>query len=123
MRSSGVHAVRVRARPIRLVQEYKDGRARAAQHTPYGLGMRLDPLRAAYDEHGKVDDAQRPLHLRRKVRMSRRVEQVICTFAECKARLSGEKTVIPALPFHFRRVQHRRFFIHPSRRPQRAGAV
>ena len=83
-----VHAARAEARrqrghersliahaEVHLRHEHKNGHTVAPQQPPKRLRMRLNAVRAAYDEHGTVQHLKRPLRLGGEVGMAGRIQQ------------------------------------------------
>ncbi len=66
-------SVRICPRLIHLIDKEKYRHTVALQQPPQGQRVTLYPIRAVYDEHRTVQHLKCPLHLRRKIHMSRRI--------------------------------------------------
>ena len=112
----------VRAGQVHFRHEQKRRDAVAPQKLPERFRVRLHAVRAADDEHRRVQHLQRALHLGGEVHVPRRVQQRDHPVAERKARLLG-KDRDAALPLQRVRVEMRVLIIDPPQRADRAGAV
>ena len=119
------HGLLAHTGQIHFCNEDKAGNFIALQKPPQGLRVSLHSVGAADHQHGIIQDLQRPLRLRREIRVPRRVEQIYRGVLKGHDGLLGENgdapgplqlmsvqeavpVVYPAQLFYFsREVQHR----------------
>ena len=92
------------------------------KQTPERFCMRLDAIRARQHKNRQIHDRKRAFHLRRKVGMAGRIQQVKSVSLPFKGSLTGEDCDA-ALAFHVICVQESVAMIHTSGCFQHAGMV
>ena len=84
--------------------------------------MSLNSVGAAHHQHCVIHDPERPLHLRRKVHMSRRINERNLRLSQREYRLLGKNRDSPA-PLQRKIIKKRIAVIHPSQLPQASGQI
>ena len=110
------------SRLIHLVDKQKDRDFVLCKQTPQRFYMSLDTVGAADDQYRIIQHLQRPLHLRGKIHMARRVQKRVLRFSEREFRLLGEDRN-SSCPLQFIGVQKRVPVIHTAQLPDRSGQI
>ena len=98
-------------RLVHLIDENDRRHIIMLQQRPQGLHLRVHAIRAAYHQHREIQHLQRALHLRRKIRVSRGIEQRVFTRRDELGLLREDGD--PARAFHFIRVKKGVPGVHP----------
>ena len=89
----GQRGVEAGALAVELVDEHHARDVEAPGEVPRLLGLHLDPVDGADDEHGEVGDPQRHRHLAEEVRVARGVDQVdlvVAPLERCDGQRQGD---------------------------------
>ena len=105
---------------IELVHEDHPGERQVCGDLPDHLGLHLDAVDCADDEHGEVGHAERRLHVSDEVRVARGVDQVDLVAFPLERGQRERQAEAPLLLLGIE-VGHRRALFHPPRPVDRPG--